>query len=299
MDRDLRGERWIRDTLMPPNPLVSIIIPYYNLEAYIAQTAWSARRQTYPHLEIIVVDDGSPVPATSCLRDINGVRFLRTENRGCAAARNYGFSHSSGQYLIFLDGDDLLLPGAVEAHLRTLNSKPDAALSFGPVRIIDELGRQMRSPHICRPRKSYFLMLLESNPIECPGGAMIRRDAFEEAGLFDESLRNAEDYDLYLRMARCHPFVQHESCVVEYRKHGGGKSQQKEKMLRTVMTILDKLEKSNLLTKTELRRLRHGRCRWLHTFQPQNTLAYHLRGIYYSFRAMLGVSFRHYFRREG
>ena len=168
----------------------------------------------------------------SVLQESSDVLVLRTENHGCAAARNFGFKQSSGEYLLFLDSDDMLTPGALEAHVKALSENPAAALSFGAQRIIDEDGNVVRPAHICRPRKDYFLKLLEGNPIGCPGAAMIRRDAFIEAGLFDESLRIVEDYPLYLRLALRHPFVWQSFCVVDYRFHRNSLSQDKERMLR-------------------------------------------------------------------
>jgi len=275
------------------HPLVSIIIPYYNQQAFIADAVGSAKRQTYPNIEIIVVDDGSPVPAEPLIKTIEGIQLLRTENRGVSAARNLGFQRSLGEYLIFLDADDVLSDGAVEAHLKALCAHPVAGLSFGALRMIDENGRQIRPPHICRPRKDYFLMLLEGNPIGCPGAAMMRRENFVAAGLFDASLRIVEDYDLYLRIARRAPLVQHALCVVEYRQHYGSISRSKDKMLLATMTVLDRLE--NTLTKSERKRLNHARRRWKHEFRRKDTLAYRARSLYYSFRAMLSVPVSSYF----
>jgi glycosyltransferase involved in cell wall biosynthesis len=79
----------------PPCPLVSVIISYYKQGGFIAETVRSVQQQTYPNIEIIVVDDGSPVLASSVLAESSDVRILRTENRGCPAARNFGFRQSS------------------------------------------------------------------------------------------------------------------------------------------------------------------------------------------------------------
>ena len=170
------------DTLSPgvcksTHPRVSVIIAYYEQESFIAETVRSVQQQTYTHFEIIVVDDGSPVPAASVLPESSEVLVLRTENRGCAAARNFGFKQSSGDFLVFLDSDDRLTPGALEAHLKAFAECPAAALSFGAQRFIDEDSLEIRASHNCRPRKNYFLMLLEGNPIGTPGAAMIRREA--------------------------------------------------------------------------------------------------------------------------
>lgn len=277
-------------------PLVSIIIPYYKQEAFLAETVRSAKQQTYGNFEIIVVDDGSPIPATSILPEASDVVVFRTENRGCPAARNFGFKQSSGEYLVFLDSDDLLTPGALEAHIKVLADHPTAALSFGALRLIDEYGHELRPPHICRPRADYFLMLLEGNPIGCPGSVMIRRDAFVEVGLFDETFSLSEDYHLYLRLARRRPLIRHEFCVADYRRHGSSGSHQKEKMFTVTMGVLDSVEAEITLTAFEQRRLRYGRRRWVHEFRPNDTLAYRFQGFYYKFRAMLGVPLRSYFR---
>jgi len=277
-------------------PRVSVIIPYFNHPAYLAETVDSARQQTYSNVEIIVVDDGSAVPASSLLVASDDVVLIRTENRGVSSARNIGFQNSSGEYLIFLDADDRLMPGAVEAHLNVFWDNPDAGMTFGPARIIDGTGSEIRPPAICRPRKNYFAMLLESNPIACPGSTMIRRQAFVEAGFFDESFRNAEDYHLYLRLARERAVVQHNACVVNYRKHSGGKSNNTDRMTAAVMGILDQFERDPSLSRSERTTLLRGRKRWLHAFRPKETLGYRLEGLYYSFRAMLTVPVKYYFR---
>src|SRR5271156_5642553 len=283
---------------MPSLPLVSVIIAYYNQEHFIAETVRSVQQQTNPPFEIIVVDDGSPVPASSVLPQRGPVRILRTENRGCPAARNFGFRQKSGDVLIFLDSDDRLTPGAIEAHLKEFAECPAAALSFGAQRFIDEHGREIRAPHNCRPRNNYFLMLLEGNPIGTPGAAMIRRQAFIEAGLFDESVRIVEDYPLYLRLARKHPIAQSPACVIDYRFHTNSMSRDREGMYKGIMHALDRLEAETELTAAEQRRLRHGRRRWRHEFRPKETLAYRMEGLYYRFRAMLTVPLRSYVRSQ-
>ena len=141
---------------------------------------------------------------------------------------------------LFFDGDDLLMPGAVATQLQKLRSRPDAVLVFGAAQYINECGEEIPSPRLCRPRYDYFLMLLECNPIACPGAAMIKRDPFVRAGLFDESFFVVEDYDLYLRAkgaGRSNP-----QSVVLYRRHGDNLSRDLPRMLDFVCRALDKLE---------------------------------------------------------
>jgi glycosyltransferase involved in cell wall biosynthesis len=292
------AEAALSDTVRSPrNPLVSIIIPYYKQEAFIVETVWSAKLQTYPRVEIIVVDDGSPSPAEAPLRGIEGITLVRTENRGCPAARNMGFRYSSGEYLIFLDADDRLSAGAIKAHLQSFERNPEAVMTFGAVRRIDEHGTEICAPHICRPRKRYLPMLFGSNPIACPGAAMIRRSTFIEIGLWDESFLIVEDYRMYLKLAKRHSLVQHDYCVVDYRFHSSSLSQNKERMLQATLAALDCVEREHLLTASERREIEHGRRRWMHAFRPEKTITYRLRGLFYRFHAMLKTPVRSYFRR--
>ena len=127
---------------------------------------------------------------------------------------------------------------------------------------------------------------------------MLRRDAFIGAGLFDESFHRSEDYLLYLKLARRHEIVQHDACVVDYRFHSKSISQDKEEMIKSTMAALDRLEEESPLSVLERKRLRRGRGRWVHMNRPKDTLAYRLQGLYYSFRAMLGVPVESYFRGE-
>jgi glycosyltransferase involved in cell wall biosynthesis len=272
---------------------VSIVIPYYNQPEFLLEAVESARALTSRAVEVVVVDDGSAVPAAELLPDSSGLRILRTENRGVSAARNLGFASTTGDYLIFLDADDRLRPDAVAHHLRAFSKKPEAVLSFGATQYINQQGGEVRPPHICRPRKNYFRMLLEGNPIGSPGAAMIRRSAIDSVGLFDERVSMGEDYELYLRLARRFPIVQHSHCVLEYRTHGQNISAAQEKMLFSTLAILDRLEP--LLTTSERRGLNHARRRWKHVFRPRNTWTYRLGDLYYGFRAMWGVPLSVYF----
>jgi glycosyltransferase involved in cell wall biosynthesis len=253
-------------------------------------TVLSARFQTYPNVEVIVVDDGSPVPAEPYLREIDGIQLFRTDNHGCPATRNFGFIKSSGNTLIFLDGDDILLPGAIEAHLQAFAQHPESGLAFGPSSAIYEHIEQIRLAHICRLRRNYFRTFLESNPICSPGVTMIPRNAFVEAGMFDERLRSqVDDLDLYLRLARKYRIVQHDFCDSAIASIPAMSRMTRKKLLEGTLALLDQIEASNMLTSAERKHLRYGRRRWLHVFRPQKTLIYRLWHAYYKVRAMFAV----------
>jgi glycosyltransferase involved in cell wall biosynthesis len=279
--------------------MVSIITPYYMQAKYIRETVLSAVNQDYSPLEVIIIDDGSPVPADSSLEGIPSVRLIRTENHGCAATRNYGFQQSRGEFIIFLDGDDVLQPGAIQAHIAAMRKKPEAGLAFAADRVIDDAGEEIQAPHVCKPRRDYLTMLFYSNPIRTPGVTMMRRSAFEEAGCFDSSLSaQVDDYELYLRMARRHPFARHTACVLNYRLHGSNVSRDGSKMRKGTMEVLDRLESSGNLTASELRALRYGRRRWLHGFEQKAGIGHLLEGIYHKLRAMLDIPINAWFKSE-
>jgi teichuronic acid biosynthesis glycosyltransferase TuaG len=263
-------------------PLVSVVIPYYNQARFIAKTISSAKQQTYPNIELVIVDDGSSELASHALDGIDGVTVFHTANAGCPAARNFGFQRCSGEYLVFLDGDDILLPDAIEKNLAALRACPAATLSFGAVRVIDERGLELRPSRVCHPRKNYFLFLLETNPIWSPGQAMIRRDAFRRAGHFRDLRRfQTDDYELYLNLARLGTFVQHDSCVLEYRRHSSSMSVDRRKMLPATLEVLDRLSIEQQLTIFQRWYLRHGKRRWIHTFSGKKNLLARFITLYF------------------
>jgi glycosyltransferase involved in cell wall biosynthesis len=263
-------------------PLVSVIIPYYNQAAFILQTIQSVQEQTYPNVELIIVDDGSPVPAAPVLDGIEGVKLYRTENGGCPAARNYGFHQSSGEYLVFLDGDDLLQPNAISANLAALTSNASAELSFGAVRVINEVGEELQPAKVCRARRNYFWMLLETNPIWSSGATLIRRDAVLKAGLFPVLGRfQVDDYEFYLRVARHGKFVRHTECVLDYRRHGNNMSNNRKQMLLATLDVLERLAIDGDLTLFERLQLRHGQRRWVHAYREEKTFVHRWMTLYY------------------
>lgn len=272
------------------SPVVSVIIPFYKQDKYLAATVASVREQGYAHCEIIIVDDGSPTPASEVLGEPDNLQLFRTENQGVSSARNTGAAHSTGEYLLFLDADDLLLPGAVEAHIKALARAPQASLCFGARREIEANGAVLRTDHVCRPRRNYFHTLLESNPLGNPGACLLRAEAFRAVGGFDESLRMAEDYDLWLKLARLGPVVRHTSPVLAYRRHGNNVSSDHAAMLASTLLVLDSLAPQ--LAPKDRARIAHARRRWRHIFLPRTDLRYKLAGVYYGLRAMATVDWR-------
>ena len=126
-------------------PLVSVIIPCYNSARYLAETIESVLAQTYPRVEIILIDDGS-TDATAQIAQDYPVNYVYQANRGISAARNSGFLHSQGKYVLFLDHDDRLLPRGVEAGVKLLEEHPECAIAVANINL-SELTEQKSVTH--------------------------------------------------------------------------------------------------------------------------------------------------------
>src|SRR5215470_2979999 len=216
---------------------MSIIIPCYNQAHYLGDAIASALSQTYPLVEVIVVDDGSTDDTAAVVGRHAPIRYLRQPNRGLPAARNAGWQASKGRYVIFLDADDRLLPHAVNVGVTVLAARPDAALAVGLERRIAADGSPLPTPRRARVDTDYYASLVRRCWIVV-ATATYRRDALVALCGFDERLRFAEDYDLYLRLAQRFPIVDHYTEVSEYRQHNGTLSRNIERMLVHTLRVL-------------------------------------------------------------
>jgi glycosyltransferase involved in cell wall biosynthesis len=219
------------------DPLVSVIVPCYNGAAFLEETLRSALAQSYPEVEVLVVDDGSTDSSPEIARRFP-VRYIGQPNRGLCEARNAGIRESKGDYLVFLDADDRLKPRAIEAGLRALALRPDCAMTVGDHVFITAEGAYLANSTKGCPAHSHYEALLKSNFIEMIASVLFRRSIFDEVGGFDPTLRVAEDYELYLRIARARPICCHGEIVAEYRKHESNTSRNSELMLTATLQVL-------------------------------------------------------------
>jgi glycosyltransferase involved in cell wall biosynthesis len=198
-------------------PLVAIVIACYNGAKFIEETIASAERQSYANTEIVVVDDGSTDNSRTILESRSRIRLVCQPNRGVANARNVGAAKSRGDYLLFLDQDDRLLPVAVESGVEAFSLKPEYGFVFGRKYVVRN-GRRIQEDPV-RESESGFMQQLSGDSLVPPSLALIRRDAFERVGGFEQRLAPADDYDFYLKLSRIHPLYCHNNLIVEYRRH--------------------------------------------------------------------------------
>lgn len=203
-------------------PLVSVIVAAFQQPAYLNEALRSIAAQTYRNVEIIVIDDASGDEFTSQYELSPNARLIVHEQRGKAAAitRNTGIVQATGEYLAFLDQDDIWLPEKTEWQLALMESRPDLVMTFGHFRWVDqelkELPEQIDPPLL---NEDPLRDMLFRNFIECPSQVMIRRSAMDKIGLFDPTIRGTAAWEFYIRAAAAGPMVSDPRVMTLYRQH--------------------------------------------------------------------------------
>lgn len=183
------------------NPRVSVIIPTYNRGWIIKEAIDSVLAQDYNEFELIVVDDGSTDDTSEVLDSYkDAVKVFSQRNKGVSAARNRGIAETSGEFIAFLDSDDLWLPQKLSTQIDFFNQMPDALIcQTEEVWIRNGLRVNPKKRHK-KPSGMIFKPSLELCLVS-PSSVMIHRSLFERVGNFDETLPACEDYDLWLRIS--------------------------------------------------------------------------------------------------
>ncbi len=206
---------------------VSVVIPAYNYGRYVVDAVESAFAQTHAPLEVIVVDDGSTDDTRERLRPYaSRIRLVHQENRGAAAALNRGIQLAQGEWIAWLSADDAFLPTKLEDQLAHAQRHPEDRLIYTDWCSVDAQGRvtQMyRLPSL--PRRELVSFLFRYCAIN-GSTTLIRRECFQTHGLFAEDLRQAHDWDMWLRLARDYPFGHVPKVLLRYRWHGANLSAQ-------------------------------------------------------------------------
>jgi len=216
--------------------LVSVIIPCFCQAHLLGEAIESVLAQSYPHFEIVVVDDGSPDDPLQVVKRYSSVRYLRQKNQGVACARNSGIQTSTGEYLVFLDADDRLLPNHLRTNLKAFQEHPGAGLVCGDYRWFGAEGTW--HVHDCQPSPDHYATLLRRNFIGPPHVVMFTRQIIQKVGGFRQDMVAGEDLELFLRIARTYPIYCHHEVIAEYRRHENQASQKFDIMLKFSLTAL-------------------------------------------------------------
>ncbi|KYP15145.1 glycosyltransferase [Flavihumibacter sp. CACIAM 22H1] len=227
-------------------PLVSIIIPCYNSIEFVPDAIDAVLSTDYKNIEIIVVDDGSVEPVQPFLAEkypeCNALNCIRQPNKGLAGARNTGILQAKGDYLVFLDADDLIYPTKLSRQIDYFRNNPTVTVVYSLSEWFVGKDLQQRMPVNFPVYEGLILPnLLNGNFIHV-NSAMVKRAAVLEAGLFDEQLRELEDWDLWLRLAcRGGSFACIREVLSSVRLHYGSMTSNQAKMNKTMVRVLEKI----------------------------------------------------------
>lgn len=203
--------------------LVSVVIPNYNYAKYVREAVGSVLAQTYSPLEVIVVDDGSTDESESVLAEFgDAIKLVRQKNQGVSAARNNGIAESSGEYVAFLDADDVWMPEKIARQIELFENDSALGLTHVGVEDIDAEGNVLATNlDGLSGEVAADLLLLERAVILGGGsGLMVRRDLLAEIGGFDTRLSTSADWDLFYQSARRRPVGFLPEVLLKYRVHG-------------------------------------------------------------------------------
>ena len=204
--------------------MVSIVIPVYRGDPYLSEAISSALAQSWPEIEVVVVNDGSDDDGKTraiAERFGNRVRYLEKENGGVATALNAGIDAARGEYISWLSHDDRYHPLKVERQMEVLRAQPEPAIVFGDYDLIDKNGNHLARLEMGSGVESGHPLwtVLEGRLNGC--AMLVPRICFERCGLFSAGRPTTQDYDLWFRMAREFPFVHAPGAFVQHRDHEG------------------------------------------------------------------------------
>lgn len=207
-------------------PQASIIITTHNRPHLLPRAIESARRAG-TNLEIVVVDDASSDNTAEVCREFNGhIKYVRVDrNQGVAGARNIGLLTSQGEFVSFLDDDDIRLPGSLDKQVAMLRQDSQAGLIYAQAIIGDQDGHthQGITPEEL-PQGDLFFKLLASNFIPC-GSVVFRRACLSAVGLLDDSISGPDDWDFWIRVAEIYPLIALKESVAVWRQSSPGSGQ--------------------------------------------------------------------------
>src|SRR3989338_382648 len=224
---------------------ISVIIPTFNRPVLLRRAIQSVIDQTYKDWELIVIDNGKNPQTRAVVEEMGSGSFLiRYESErkiGVSATRNKGIRMTQGEYVAFLDDDDVWFPEKLEDQIRVMKQRPELAFVSSAMKVIDEAGVVGARKPVLIPSVTDFRSLLENNYLVV-SNVLVKRAILDEIGFFDEELLvGCEDYDLWLRIAECYSFAMLENVGGLYQVHANQMSQNIENIYRNKIAVYSKV----------------------------------------------------------
>jgi len=256
-------------------PTVSVIIPAYNAEKTILETIESLQKQTFTDFEIIVINDGSTDSTVELLSKISDLRLkvYTFPNGGLPVARNRGIEKATGEFITFIDADDLWTPDKLESQVTALQQNPEAGVAYSWTAFINEHSEYMYAWEPLYHQGNVYPQLLIRNFISSGSNLMVRREFIEAAGKFDATLKSVEDWDYYLRLAALCPFVLVPKYQILYRRSSQSMTSKVDVMEKYILIVT---ERAFQLAPEELKFLKNRSLANSYRFLVQLSLAHAL-----------------------
>jgi len=241
-------------------PTLSVVIPAYNVQQFIADAVNSTLTQTFTDLEIVVVDDGSTDRTAEIVTAMTDprVRLVSKPNGGLSSARNAGIRAARGRYIGLLDGDDRWLPFKAARHVEAMERDPTIGVTFSQSAYVDEEGRRTGQLLATRLAEPTLHDLIRYNHLGNGSTPVVRKEVFEAVGLFDEQLRASEDYDVWIRVLhrRAGRVILVDEVLTEYRVRSNSLSMEPDVFVPNGEAVHAKLRRE--LTDVPTHVLNHG-----------------------------------------
>ena len=223
-------------------PKVSVVIPAYNAMTYLPETVGSVLQQTFTDFEVLIVNDGSTDSISSWVATVKDdrVRLISQANQGLPGARNTGITQAQGEYVAFIDADDLWEPTKLDQQVQCLDAKPEVGLVYTWTLLIDRHGNSTGTVTAATVEGNVWEKLLLGDAIGSGSVAMVRRSCFDRVGLFDPELTSIEDCEMWVRIAAEYPFAVIKEALVRYRQHPSGMSRNYDRMAQNSRLKIDK-----------------------------------------------------------
>lgn len=222
---------------------ISIIIPTYNSEKTIEETIASIQQQSFTDYEIIVIDDGSQDNTIKVVKSIVEPRLqlFSYENGGVATARNRGIAHATGEFIAFLDADDLWSPDKLALQIEALYQNPEAKVVYSWTKYIDEHGQPLFSGTRYFYQGDVYKQLLQTNFLTNASNILVHRNVLDLVPGFDPELAYTADWDFYLRLAKNFNFAVVPKFQIYYRQSANSMSTKVEQLKEESLLLLDRV----------------------------------------------------------
>ncbi|PPS43390.1 glycosyltransferase [Chroococcidiopsis sp. TS-821] len=222
-------------------PKVTVIVPAYNAERTIVAAIASVQQQSFGDWELIVIDDGSCDRTVELLSRVQEPRMqvYRYANAGVSVARNRGIARAQGEYIAFLDADDLWRQDKLECQVAALEQHANAAVAYSWTCVMNESATMIHPASPVWYEGNVYSQLLVRNFLLCGSNPLVRRHALERVGGFDATLTHGEDWELFVRLAKLVEFVVVPAAQVFYRQSPTSASAQVALMETRLLAVID------------------------------------------------------------